>query len=93
MWVGSGRAAQDLQVLCTLHYTLLGLGPVMQFLLGLGITAVVNMAEGDRWSPVLVDTKLYNQHSQYTIFLKLSILGTGSLLILSLLQRSTTTAR
>ena len=91
MWVGNGRAAQDLQVLCTLHYTLLG--PVIQFLLGLGITAVVNMAEGDRWSPVLVDTELYNQHSQYTIFLKLSILGTGSLLILSLLQRSTTTAR
>jgi len=45
VWVGNGKAAQDLQ-----------------FLLGLGITAVVNMAEGDRTCPVLVDTKLYNKH-------------------------------
>jgi len=66
VWVGNGKAAQDLQ-----------------FLLGLGITAVVNMAEGDRTCPVLVDTKLYNKHSLYTIFLNLFI-GTGSLLMLTL---------
>lgn len=56
---------------------------MLQFLLGLGITAVVNMAEGDRTCPVLVDTKLYNKHSLYTIFLNLFI-GTGSLLMLTL---------